>query len=202
MFILLVKYKEREGHCLIPKRHQEYREALGKWLSRQRTGKRKATLTDEYQRRLEELGVVWGPSSHQWERMFTLLVKYKERKGHCRVPKRHQEDGEALGEWLSTSCKAKRKATLSDEYQRQLEELGVVWDPYSHQWERIFTLLVQYKEREGHFHVPFRHKEDGEALGMWLHRQRTTKKKPKMEPKRLCRLEDLGVVWKYNRNKE
>merc|ERR1712183_1102538 len=154
---------------------------------------KKATLSEEYQCRLEELGVVWDPIVQQWERMFTLLVQYKEREGHCVVPTKHEEDGEALGVWLHRQRTGKRKATLSDEYQRRLEELGVVWDPIIQQWERMFTLLVQYIKREGNCLVPNMHKEDGEPLGRWLHRQRTNKKKRKLEPKRLRRLEDLGV---------
>ena len=58
---------------------------------------------------------------------FNLLVKFKEREGHCRVPRRHVEDGEKLGSWLSTQQQAHSKGTLDPERYGKLKELGVEW---------------------------------------------------------------------------
>jgi len=80
--------------------------------------------------------------------------------------------------------------------QIRLEDIGVVWDlKRKQQWENNFNLLVKYKDHEGHYNVPQKHKEDGQNLGQWLANQRLAKKKDKLEKVRKQRLDDLGVVW-------
>merc|ERR1712238_363749 len=110
--------------------------------------------------------------NQQWENFFILLVKYKEREGHCNVPMSHKENGETLGAWLGTQRNLKKKEKLDPEKEKQLEDLGVVWDVLDHKWENSFNLLVKYKEREGHCNVPKSHKENGINLGNWLDKQR------------------------------
>ena len=61
---------------------------------------------------------------------------------------------------------------MSDAEVRRLEALGVVWDVFAEQWERMHGLLVAYVEREGDANVPDRHVEGGETLGVWLQNQR------------------------------
>ena len=63
----------------------------------------------------------------------------------------------------------------------RLVEIGIVWDVVSQQWEDMFTLLVQYKDREGDCNVPAKHKEDGKNLGVWLTNRRTGKKNGKLD---------------------
>merc|ERR1712194_580010 len=108
----------------------------------------------------------------QWENYFTLLVKYKDREGHCNVPDKHKEDGEKLGTWLDRQRQANRKDKLNADQIKRLDEIGVVWEVLIQQWENHFTLLVKYKDREGHCNVPRSHEEDGIKLGAWLDKQR------------------------------
>jgi Helicase associated domain len=74
-------------------------------------------LTDERRRRLDEVGFVWcvrdseknaepnrisrNSYDDQWDSMFLRLKEYKERHGHCLVPKRCKEDPK-LGTWVDT----------------------------------------------------------------------------------------------------
>ena len=58
---------------------------------------------------------------------FNLLVKFKEREGHCRVPQKHVEDGENLGKWLSQQKQVHGKGELYPERYDKLKELGVDW---------------------------------------------------------------------------
>ena len=170
-------------------------------------------------RRLEAVGVVWDLAAAQWERNFELLRAFVAREGHANVPRRHVEDGENLGSWLSNLRKryaardlpeAERKknaSPLSDEEVRRLEELSVVWDVAAARWERMFELLRACVAREGHADVPDSHVEEGENLGGWLSRQRTryaARDLPEAERRRrksasplsddeVRRLVDLGV---------
>jgi len=195
MFALLAKYKEREGDCNVPANHQEDGENLGLWLSRQRAYKKKGTLGSDLEERLTSRGVVWDMLAQQWEDMFALLVQYKEREGDCNVPQAHKEDGIKLGSWLSRQRNDKKSGVLDSDLEERLTSLGVVWDVLAQQWEDMFSLLVQYKDREGDCNVPQGHKEDGIKLGSWLRNQRNTKKSGVLDSDLEERLTSLGVVW-------
>ena len=104
-----------------------------------------------------------------WETKFGLLMRFREREGNCDVPRRHEEQGAQLGQWLNNQRAAWKKGTLGDERRRRLEEAGVTWDVLEAQWESSFALLLEYREREGNCDVPDRHEEQGAKLGLWLH---------------------------------
>ena len=133
-FKLLEQYSKREGHCDVPQKHVEDGGNLGKWLVVQRQIRRKGTLDKSRQERLEKLGVIWNlkeiRNNRIWEHKYDLLVKFKEREGHCRVPYKHQEDGENLGFWLTGQKqvhKNGRRGKLDSERFQKLNELGVEW---------------------------------------------------------------------------
>ena len=128
MYSLLLKYKKRGGHCNVPKSHQEDGQNLGIWLSNQRQNKRKGVLDKDLEDRLTDIGVVLDPLSKQWEDMYSLLLKYKKREGHCDVPQSHQEDGQTLGIWLNNKRQKKRKGLLDKDMEDIMTNLGVVWD--------------------------------------------------------------------------
>jgi hypothetical protein len=48
--------------------------------------KRKGKLSEDKDRRLENIGMKWNAIETQWEKMFALLETYKTREGHCNVP--------------------------------------------------------------------------------------------------------------------
>ena len=124
-FGLLLAFRDREGHCDVPDRHDEQGVKLGNWLSRQRNLQKKGLLGDGRRRRLEEAGVTWGPTDAQWERSFVLLMEYREREGNCDVPRNHEERGALLGSWLDNQRTARAKRALDADKERRLEEAGV-----------------------------------------------------------------------------
>ena len=130
-FQLLEQYAKREGHCNVPAKHIEDGVKLGKWLNRQRMTYRKGELDETRRKRLEELGVNWNPKdavfNRKWMHKFNLLVKFKEREGHCKVPQRHVEDGENLGKWLSQQKHAHSMGKLDPGRYGKLKDLGVEW---------------------------------------------------------------------------
>jgi predicted Ser/Thr protein kinase len=82
-FALLENYKLREGHCIVPRSHQEDGVSLGNWVILQRGTKKKGELIPDRARRLEDLGIVWDGFEAKWEERFALLENYKLREGHC-----------------------------------------------------------------------------------------------------------------------
>ena len=185
----LLKFKEREGHCSVPKRYSEDNYRLGLWVGTQRGGK--DILSEDRKRQLDELGFVWDALTEQWEEGFSALLKYKEYKGHCSVPTDHLENDYRLGKWVSHQRGG--KDILSEDRKRQLDELGFVWDALTEHWEEGFSALLKFKKREGHCTVPRGYSEDNYRLGLWVGTQRA--RKDKLTEDRRRRLDELGLVW-------
>merc|ERR1712194_390816 len=107
----------------------------------------------------------------------------------------HNEDGENLGFWLGKQRGLMNKGQLDTDKQKQMEDLGVVWDVLNQQWENNFNLLVKYNYRKGHCDVPSSHKEDGGNFGKWVATQRVMMNKGLLNVEKQMKLEDLGFVW-------
>jgi hypothetical protein len=189
----LTIYKEREGHCRVPHSHRERGFRLGIWAANWRI--RKQTLPEARRQQLDELGFIWDPFETDWAEGFRYLTIYKEREGHCRVPLSHKENGFRLGRWVNNQ--RHRKQTLSGARRQQLDGLGFVWDPHETDWAEGFRYLTIYKEREGHCRVPRSYKENGFRLGEWVHNQRH--KKYTLSGARRQQLDGLGFVWDVRR---
>jgi hypothetical protein len=117
-FRYLTIYKKRTGHCRIPALHKEDGYPLGRWADKQR--QRQRDLSEERQRRLNDVGFVWDVLDAAWDDGFGYLTIYKNRTGHCRVPALHKENGSRLGQWVSVQ--RLNKEALSEERQRRLDK--------------------------------------------------------------------------------
>jgi len=196
-FALLEQYRDREGHCKVPKMYEEDDIKLGNWLDNQRQAFKRGKLNESYQRRLEAIGISWDLFGDSWEQNFALLERYNEREGHCNVPNNYEEDDIKLGRWLGSQRQAFKRGKLDESYQRRLDAIGISWDPLADDWERNFALLERYNEREGHCNVPQGHEENGVKLGTWLNhlRQAFKKKRGKLDESYQRRLEAIGISW-------
>jgi len=200
-FVLLEQFRDREGHCRVPKGHQEDGIKLGNWLKKQRQAFKRGKLNESCQRRLEAIGISWDPHGDSWGQNFALLECYNEREGHCNVPQEYEENGVRLGIWLQVQRGAFRRGKLDESRQSRLDQLGVIWEPYADQWERSIALLQQFKEREGHCNVPQGHEEDDIKLGHWLVRQRQARKGNQsyaLSEDRIKRLDEIGIRWSFS----
>jgi len=189
-FGYLLRFKEREGHCRVPATASEGIYPLGEWVSKQRRGKEK--LSSDRIKRLDEIGFIWDAFHEKWEEGFDYLLQFKEREGHCRVPRAASEAEYPLGNWVNNQRSGKDK--LSSDRVKLLDEMGFVWDPHQEQWEEGFGYLLQFKKREGHCKVPQAVSEGGYPLGEWVGTQRKTKEK--LSSNRVQRLDAIGFVWK------
>jgi hypothetical protein len=201
---LLKRFKEREGHCNVPRSHREDGAPLGRWVATQRYTK---SLDSDRIQSLEEVGLLWnGFQSNQqryfikWEEHLALLEKFLIREGHCNAPASHKEEGFNLGSWVVTQRILHKKGKLHPDRQKRLEEIGFVIQPRSlRTWQESFLILETYKTREGDCKVPFKHKEDGANLGAWVATQRSVHKKGKLDPQRQLSLEEIGFVLEMQR---
>jgi hypothetical protein len=190
---------------------------LGYWLEYQRARKRRGLVNMKRVQKLESIGIVWDPivtnCNSNWDDMYMLLKEYKNEHGQCynvpqsfKVQIKNDHDNTTstkhLGTWLYTQRMDKKKGKLDAEKQNRLEEIGVVWDVLLLKWEHMFTLLVQYNEREGNCIMPQDRKEDGENLGAWLTTQRMDKKKGKLHANKEDKLNSIGnFVWDLQSHK-
>src|ERR1017187_997963 len=62
----------------------------------------------------------------RWEQQLTGLLAYKERFGHCKVPRLWPEDPQ-LGEWVATQRRSRNRRQLQPDRIYQLDRLGFKW---------------------------------------------------------------------------
>jgi Helicase associated domain len=189
-FAALKHFKVREGHCRVPRGHQEGSFKLGTWVVNQRN--RRGALSVERRRRLDAIKFVWALHSNPWETGFVALKEFKAREGHCLVPRERKEGTFNLGRWVTRQ--RIRKDTLSVERRRRLKSLGFVWDPLELAWEKGFASLKTFKAREKHCRVPRVHEQGGFKLGTWVVNQRNRRGALSVERRR--KLDSIGFVWR------
>jgi superfamily II DNA or RNA helicase len=188
-FGLLMRFKSREGHCLVPHLHLEGTYRLGQWVNVQRNTR--DTMPPERKRRLDAIGFVWDARESLWEEGFAALKKFQAREGHCFVPTAHFEGTYKLGAWVGIQ-RANEDAMPTERKQR-LDAIGFVWDPHEREWEEGFAALTTFKAREGHCLVPKAHVEGTFKLGVWVSKQRL--RRHTMSAERRQRLDAIGFVW-------
>jgi ribosomal protein L7Ae-like RNA K-turn-binding protein len=226
-FLLLLQFRDREGHLRVPLHHVEDGKRLGAWISNQRTHKRLGTLVSERDRRLNEIGFIWKareaqsvittpggmrlnlsppcPShARRWDFNFLLLLQFRDREGHLRVPRCHVEDGNRLGAWIRSQRVKQKAGTLVSERLLRLNEIGLNWDERKEKSVAMITALAQFKQRKGHCNVSTNHTEhldDGVKLklGLWLVEQRYQQRHGTINAEREKQLASLGVKWHSQR---
>lgn len=191
-FGALQSFARREGHCLVPQRHQEGDVLLGSWVNEQRQSR--ALMSTERVELLESLpGWEWDVLAARWESTFRRLEDYVAEFGTSLVPSSYRDNGGRLGAWVQHQRLS--RAELPPNRAARLEALpGWSWDPHGEAWRAGFDVLVAYCARTGTSRVPFDHSEDGYPLGKWLAKQRS--RQERMESDRRALLEALpGWSW-------
>jgi hypothetical protein len=195
----LKRYVAREGHSRVPQAHVEDGFTLGRWAAKQRSAHRAGRLSRERRTRLESLPQwIWDPHAARWDDAYQRLRLFAEREGDAQVPQQHIEDGFRLGQWANSQRTARQAGRLSKERVARLESVpGWKWrESEEESWERGFSHLQLFVEREEHARVPLGHPEDSFALGGWVALQRNRYRAGRLDADRVRRLEELpGWVW-------
>jgi Helicase associated domain len=190
LFIELCEFKQKNGHCSVPKGHEK---TLSNWISVQRNMFKKNKLSNERIERLEELGFVWDPISTVWEEMFTKLCQFKQEHGHSNIFK-NSSVVPGLSNWVSHQRALFKKGALSPTRIQRLKDIGLKLDPYENQWEAMAAELCRFEKENGHCNVSQKSEENSE-LARWIGRQRNTYKRGLLNQERISRLEQLGLTW-------
>ena len=109
LYQVLVAFKSKFGHTLVPKAYVVNGLNLGSWVNNQRSewkrkqnGKKDSWLTDERVLLLNDLKFVWNAYEAQWLENYEALQQFKEEHGHVRVKQQYNtEDGLKLGKWVN-----------------------------------------------------------------------------------------------------
>ena len=211
MYQLAAAYAQRHGDLRIPHDYvTEEHVRLGSWLAHQRELYRKQALTPQRVNRLEQLGICWAPNQSRRQEYLRAAQAYHQATGGLDIPADcTTETGLRLGAWLANQRKRYRAGTLSSRRIRELEALGVQWEPPSpDRWEEMFSLAMDgekaraYFQDHGHLRIGVSYvTEDGRALGRWIAQQRRKFRRGAGEGVRAAqehqkhRLDEIGMVW-------
>ena len=177
---------------------------LGEWIIRlrnyRRSGIRKAYLTEERMKALEQIGMRWDVYDYLFERNFAAAAAYHGVHGMLDVPGNYVDaNGVRLGSWIKYLRKMRKKDALrlSEEQIARLDELGMIWEGKTQlAWERAFAAARCYWEQAGNLNIPEQYQtDDGFRLGKWLSRQRDDEERGALSEERKRRLEKIGMVW-------
>ena len=191
-FGLLEIYTEENGDCLVPTAYVTSEGFnLRNWVKNQRN--RRCSLTENRRNRLDGLGFIWNEIEHVREIGLKELTLYKGRWGHCKVPQRYEsKTSYKLGMWVSNI--RRQKHVLPQDFVRNLDDLGFIWDHLTNQWEEGFNELKHYKNLYGSANVPTRYETpEGYLLGRWVADQRN--RKGEITQDRIRLLDGLEFSW-------
>jgi hypothetical protein len=193
-------YRAERGNCLVPQKWAKNK-PLADWVSWQRVARKRGLLGQHQVEELTALSFDWDPTNTHWENMFSQLVEYKERHGHCNVPQRSYDYPE-LATWVRTQRIAMREERPSFLGQRKerLEELGFTWAVYTNEpWGEMLEKLKAYRLKYGDCNVPQKWKQD-RKLGRWVNTQRLRRLQGKIKTERVKKLDSIGFVWNTKSN--
>lgn len=172
--------REHDGNVIVPKRYiDDDGFPTGSWvLSRRRDFKNKQLSPHRIQV-LEKRGFVWDVFQYNFENNIKALKQYKERTGDCNVPYDYIEivDGieMKLGQWCQNIKKKKsgmNKSPLTEDQEKQLLQLGFVWDKVKYRFECNVNQCIEFYEKNG--------------------------RRPSASKKRSEEEQKLGVFWNLN----
>ena len=192
----LEQYKQQNGNCDVPQKHPK----LGKWVNTNRTKYKNRKLSEERIKLLNGIGFEWV--RHKivgWDERFEQLKGYKQVIGHCNVPQGYEANPQ-LASWVHTNRTKYKNGKLSKEHIESLQGIGFEWklkEKLCEVWDEMFKQLQEYKEQYGHCRVPTKYTANPQ-LGYWVSKQRSVynnKRKGKLSPEQINRLERLGFKW-------
>jgi len=171
---------------------------LGRWFRTMRNMHREGTMSEEKTVRLESIGMKWDSQiMRNWLDKYRLAKEYYETHGDLNIKVKYiAPDGTKLGTWISTQRNHYLKGVLTNEQIELLEKIGMVWNRDDSRWDTSFRYAEMYTKDGGDINIlPEDYCIDSFNLTSWIRNQRDRKKKGKLSPDRVQRLEHIGLQW-------
>lgn len=130
----LKQYKEREGDCLVPRKHIEVfedgtRMNLGEWVRNvriSRNGNLNYNLTDVRLNHLSQLGFVWNiDKMGKIDKFCEYALLYKEKYGHTNIKCGEKIDKYNIGSSYNHLCQDYRNDRLTNEEIEKIKDIGI-----------------------------------------------------------------------------
>ena len=146
-----------------------------------------------------------------WETMFRHVKDFKDKHGHCNVPRYFLEHPK-LGAWVQTQrtqYRLAKEGKHNNMYPERIEKLNAIdfdWSPRGRHeiaWDERINQLRQYKEQHGDCSIP-REYPPNQQLAHWVANQRrqfmlyNEGNSTSLSEKRVQALNELGFVWRTN----
>lgn len=192
MYEKLLEFKKKNGHCNVPDRWPEDPQ-LGRWVGKQRTKRNRGLLSNKRIERLNKIGFIWDVLAANWEEMFEYLLEFKKQNGHCNIPSRWPEN-HRLSRWVFTQREFWKNGKLGEDRINRLEAVGFEWNILETNWNKMFSALLKFKEKNGHCKVP-RTWPGNPDLSYWVSKQRENYRKKLLSPDRIEHLQQIGFIW-------
>lgn len=195
---LLIEFREQYGHTLVPRVSKGKYEELGVWVGAQRYAFKNNLLRQDRIEKLNDIYFIWDSYEAHWEKMLLLLIEYKNKYGHVKVPGNSKGKYRELGRWVGYQRNNMRKNLLDKHKIKKLAELGLQWEPKSEQWNKMYSLLEEFKGEYGHIRVPYNINGKYKGLRWWINSQRYYYKNYSIETDRIRKLNEIGFIWDLN----
>lgn len=192
----LAAFQKLHGHCNVEQRSKEYPH-LGRWVLAQRARNKAGTLQDDRREKLESIGFTWRHGGTAWNVTLQQLIAHKHKHGNFNISTKHNR---SLAQWAKLQRYAKRNGKLTVEKVRRLDAIGFDWrgeQDEQKRWIAMFESLAEFKTQHGHCNVPSSWGD--KQLANWVTIQRRRKMRGQMDVERMEKLEQLGIVWTFNR---
>ena len=194
-FAAAEKYDKEYGNLDVPAYYVDADGIrLGRWITKQRRYYkekrsfertkqeecRKEYLTEEQEKRLTEIGMIWEQKHHAtWEKSYAAACRYYNEHGNLDMPASYiTEDGFRLGRWVRRQRETYREEAkkcflsgISAVRIKKLEQIGMIWETKS-SWERRYQLAETYYKKYGNLQVPADYVVEGVWLGRWVWEQK------------------------------
>jgi hypothetical protein len=130
----LVDFKRKNGHCIVPSFYaQDY--GFGEWVHRQRSKNKNNKLRPNRKELLDKIGFAWTADSiagrvsgedQKWHQQHEKLVDFKQKNGHCVVPRLYKED-KAFGRWVAEQRANNKINKMRLDRKELLDKIGFLW---------------------------------------------------------------------------
>lgn len=197
MFRLLLDFKKRHGHCLVPVLYKENK-TLGAWVVTQRNLEARQKLSKEKRGKLDRQGFVWKQEFQPqikrhldllWNSHFDKLKAYRQQYGTCQVSVKRDAE---LQRWTRWQRLLSQQGKLQPERRRQLDAIYFPWNIQESNWQHRYAALVEFKSQNGHTRVPCPSGTNNK-LAAWVYRQK--KCKAQLTVQQVEQLEAVGFDW-------
>lgn len=187
-------FKEKNGHCNIPKQYLE-NQKLARWAGTQRLLHKNGDLLQHKIAALENIGFGWGSKVRNFDNLIALQ-KFKQEFGHCNVPQ-HFSKNPPLARWVSKQRTLYNKALLKNDMLNILNQMGFDWSPNNSVWEKKYMQLCDFKEKYGHCNVSLYYASNS-VFGRWVSKMREYYKKKLLSLYQLTKLKEIDFIWEPN----